>query len=219
MKIFIVEDDLRLLRRLERDLVEIGYQVEVAWDGKEALQTLKMRPFDLVILDGMLPGLNGWDLVQRFRELSGAPVIMVTARDSVSDRVSGLRAGADDYLIKPFHFDELVARIEALLRRHSGGLQRSMENGGLHLDPDSQRVTLHAEPIELTAREFLILRKLLSRKGTILSGEFLATYLSTTGEDVAINTIEVHVSRLRKKLGKGVIRTVRGLGYTIDPLP
>lgn len=205
------------MRRLERDLTEVGYQVEVGWDGLAALRTLKRHPFDLIILDGMLPGLNGWELVKRLRPLTSAPVIMVTARDAVDDRVRGLRSGADDYLIKPFHFEELLARIEGLLRRDGGGVQRAFQNGSLVLDPDSKRVHLDDEPVELTAREFLILRKLLSRKGTILSNDFFANYLSTAGEEVAVNTIEVHISRLRKKLGKSVIRTVRGLGYTIDP--
>ena len=216
MKLLIVEDDLRLLRTIERDLKEEGFQVEVAWDGLDGLKIAQLNPFDLILLDGMLPGINGWTFVEKLRETQTTPVLMLTARDAVKDRVSGLNAGADDYLTKPFHFDELVARINALIRRDTGSNRAKLEHNGIVLDTNAQTVRLDGSLLELTAREFLVLRKLLSRKGNVLSNDQLSAYLNSTGEEVTPNTLEVHISRLRKKIGKSTIRTIRGLGYTID---
>ena len=134
MKLLIVEDDLRFLRTIERDLKEEGFQVEVAWDGLEGLKIAQHNPFDLILLDGMLPGINGWTFVEQLRETQTTPVLMLTARDAVQDSVSGLNAGADDYLTKPFHFDEFVARINALIRRDTGSNRATLEHDGLILD-------------------------------------------------------------------------------------
>ncbi|MGJ8639175.1 MAG: response regulator transcription factor [Opitutaceae bacterium] len=216
MKLLIVEDDLRLLRTIERDLKEEGFQIEVAWDGLEGLEIAQHHPFDLILLDGMLPGIDGWTFVDRLRETKSTPVLMLTARDAVQDRIAGLNAGADDYLTKPFHFDELVARIKALIRRDSGANRSTLTHGGLTVDTNGQTVQLNNQPLELTAREYLILRKLLSRRGQVLSNDQLSSYLNSTGEEVTPNTLEVHISRLRKKVGKSTIRTIRGLGYTIN---
>lgn len=216
MKLLIVEDDLRLLRTIERDLKEEGFQVEAAWDGLQGLEIAQHNPFDLILLDGMLPGINGWTFVERLRENQTTPVLMLTARDAVQDRVSGLNAGADDYLTKPFHFDELVARINALIRRDTGANRAQLIHGNITLDTNAQTVELDGNLIELTAREYLVLRKLLSRKGQVLSNDQLSAYLNSTGEEVTPNTLEVHISRLRKKIGKSTIRTIRSLGYTID---
>lgn len=217
MKLLIIEDDLPLLRSLERDLQESGFAVEVSWSGPEGLELARQDRFDLILLDGMLPLLDGWSLVRKLRSTCSTPVIMLTARDAVNDRIAGLNAGADDYLAKPFHFDELLARIHALIRRDSGARQDQLARGDLTLDVKAKAAHLKGKPVDLTSREFLLLRKLLSRQGAYLSHDYLASYLSYAGEEVAANTIEVHISRLRKKVGAATIRTVRGLGYTIDP--
>lgn len=216
MKLLIVEDDLRLLRTIERDLKEVGCEIEAAWDGLEGLKIAQHNQFDLILLDGMLPGIDGWTFVERLRETQATPVLMLTARDTIPDRVAGLDAGADDYLTKPFHFDELVARIKALIRRDTGANRAKLTHGDIILDTSAQTVKLDNQHVELTAREYLILRKLLSRKGQVLSNDQLSAYLNSTGEEVTPNTLEVHISRLRKKIGKSTIRTIRGLGYTIE---
>lgn len=215
MKLLIVEDDMRLLRTLERDLKEEGYLIEVAWNGNEGLKIAQHNHFDLILIDGMLPGIDGWRLVELIRETKSTPVLMLTARDEIDRRVAGLDAGADDYLTKPFHFDELLARVRALIRRDSGSHKQILMHGPLTMDIHAQRVDLDGNTLDLTAREFLILRRLLSRKGNIISNDQLANYLSINKESVGINTIEVHISRLRKKVGKDIIFTVRGMGYTI----
>jgi len=216
MKILVVEDDVKLVHVLQRDLSEMGFQVEIAMSGDDGLRAALDYSFDLLVVDGMLPKMDGWTLIKHLRKHKATPVLMLTARDAVDDRVAGLEVGADDYLTKPFHFDELVARIKALGRRAAGSYDNVLTNGELTLDPNSQTVTYSGEIVSLTAREYLILQKLLSRLGRIFPGEEIATYLSSMDEEVAINTVEVHISRLRKKISKTMIRTVRGLGYTID---
>ena len=182
MKILIVEDDTLLLKRLETNLKESGFTVETATSGLEGLDIAKQGAFDLLLVDVMLPEINGFFLVDRLRETSSVPIIMITARDALSDRVEGLNLGADDYLCKPFHFEELLARIQALLRRNKNNNSTLLTNGPIALDTEAKIAKLDGEIVELTAREILILNKMMTRIGSALSAEYLANYLSTQDE-------------------------------------
>jgi len=170
-----------------------------------------------VVLDLSLPKLSGTGLLKWLRAThSKVPLLVLTARDTVADRVSGLNAGADDYLIKPFDLDELIARINALLRRSAGQVTQSLQHGSIILTPETHQVTLEGKSVELSAREFTLLHELLLHVGRVQSREQLEQHLYGWGEEVESNSIEVHVHHLRKKLGSNLIRTLRGVGYVID---
>jgi two-component system response regulator QseB len=203
---------------LRAGLKREGFTVDWVHEARAAEAVLGSEPFELLLLDLGLPGSDGLTLLRRQRERGlSIPVLILTARDAVADRVAGLDAGADDYLIKPFDLDELAARIRALLRRRAGRPAPGMEHLGVTLDPAAHRVTRDGADVALSPREFALLQLLMERPGTILSRAQLEERLYGWGEEVESNAVEVHVHGLRKKLGADFIRTVRGVGYRVRP--
>jgi len=195
-----------------------GFTVDWVHDAPAAARVLGAEPFELMLLDLGLPGGDGLQLLKSLRARGEAlPVLIITARDAVSDRVQGLDAGADDYLIKPFDLDELAARIRALLRRKSGRPASLLEHLGVMLDPAAHRVTQQGAEVALSPREFALLQLLLERPGTILSRAQLEERLYGWGQEVESNAVEVHIHGLRRKLGAEFILTVRGVGYRVRP--
>ncbi|NTV94757.1 MAG: response regulator transcription factor [Thiobacillus sp.] len=219
MRILIVEDDEVLADSLIRAMVGVGYATDHAGDGERALSMLLDGCYDLAIMDINLPRMDGLCILKHVRAAKKSlPVILLTARDSIEDRVLGLDLGADDYLTKPFSLAELEARVRALLRRGQGGGAAKLTCGGLEFDSVGRRVTLAGEAVELSARELAVLETLLFRQGKVVSKEQLIESLCAWGDEVTPNAIEVYMHRLRKKLVPGGIdiRTVRGLGYLLD---
>jgi two-component system OmpR family response regulator len=219
MRILIVEDDPVLADGLIRSLRQADYAVDHAADGAEADHVLAAQGYDLVILDLGLPKLDGFEVLRRLRRRRvKAPVLILTARDALHDRVKGLDLGADDYLAKPFDLPELEARVRALIRRGQAGGTSILTHGALTLDTAGRRATLGGEPLELSAREMGVLEVLMMRTGRVVGKEQLAEQLYGWEEEVGANAIEVYVHRLRKKLEPaGVnIRTIRGLGYLLE---
>ncbi len=219
MRILIAEDDPILADGLTRSLRQADFAVDCVHDGEEADHVLSAQHYDLVILDLGLPKLDGFDVLKRLRRRGAAvPVLVLTARDALADRVKGLDLGADDYLTKPFDLPELEARVRALIRRGQGGGSAILTHGPLSLDTGGRRVTLHGAPLELSARELGVLEVLMLRSGRVVNKEQLAEQLYGWDEEVGANAIEVYVHRLRKKIeSAGVnIRTIRGLGYLLE---
>jgi len=216
MRILLVEDDQMIGESLTQALTQSGYTIDWTKDGVMADEALKTQAYDLTLLDLGLPKKSGIEVLQNLRARKNAqPVLILTARDRVSDKVIGLDAGADDYLIKPFELEELEARIRALLRRHEGRVETVMRVGMLTLDPATHEVHLHAELKLLSAREFALMQVLMQRPGRVLSVAELETKLYGWNEEVESNAIEVHVCQVRKKLGKNSIENIRGVGYRI----
>jgi len=217
MRVLLVEDDALLGDGIRAGLKQSGFAVDWAQDGLAAKLALETEAYALLILDLGLPKLSGTDLLNwlRGRELK-LPVLILTARDRVSDRVAGLNAGADDYLIKPFDLDELIARLNALLRRSASPVTLTLQHAGIELVPATHQVSKNGQAIELSAREFSLLHELLANVGRVLSREQLENHLYGWGEEVESNSVEVHIHHLRKKLGPELIRTLRGVGYVID---
>jgi two-component system response regulator QseB len=219
MRILIVEDDPMIGSTLKTELQQESYTVDWVRDGqagKTALDTAG-DAYALVLLDLGLPKKSGLDMLREIRRAGNrVRVLIVTARDAVADRVAGLDAGADDYLVKPFSLDELAARMRALLRRDVAREDNVLRNGALALDPAAHSVTRDGTVVETSAREFALLAALLERPGAALSKAQLEERLYGWGEEVESNTVEVHVHNLRKKLGADAIRTIRGVGYLVD---
>lgn len=216
MRLLLIEDDVMVGRALQRGLVHAGFSVDWVREALQAEHSLADGSHDLAILDLGLPDADGMDLLKALRSRgNGLPVLIASARDTVRDRIAGLEAGADDYVLKPFDLDELIARVRALLRRHAGSGSPLLRCGGLVLDPAKRLVTLDGEPVELSAREFGLLEALMQRPGDVLSREKLETSIYGWGEEVASNAVEVHLHHLRRKLGATRIRNVRGVGYRI----
>lgn len=222
MRILIVEDDRVLADGLVRSLRGADYAVDWVADGTEADHVLASQTWDLVILDLGLPRLDGFEVLRRLRHRgSRVPVLVLTARDALDDRVRGLDLGADDYLTKPFDLPELEARVRALIRRGQSGGSSVLVNGALALDTAGRRAMLRGEPLELSARELGVLEVLMLRAGRVVNKEQLAERLYGWDEEVGANAIEVYVHRLRKKLEPAgvTIRTIRGLGYLLEKAP
>jgi DNA-binding response OmpR family regulator len=217
MRILLVEDDELIGDAIKTGLGQEKYTVDWVKDGNSAVLAMKNEIFDLVILDIGLPQLSGIEVLKAVRGFGNTtPVLVLTARDSISDRVAGLDSGADDYLSKPFDMDELVARIRALLRRSSGRANPILSHGEINLDPASHQVTRAGEVVELSGREFAILQILMEYHGKVMSKSRLEEELYGWSSDVESNTVEVYIHHLRKKLGSELIRTIRGVGYMID---
>lgn len=216
MRVLLVEDDALLGAAIQAGLEQSDYTVDWLRDGAQAASALRTAEPDLLILDIGLPGRSGLEVLAELRARgSNLPVLLLTARDTVSDRIAGLDRGADDYLVKPFDLGELTARLRAIARRRGGRAEAVIRHGDLVLDPASRAVTRAGESVSLSAKATMILEALLERPGIPVSRERLELTLYGWNEGVDSNTIEVHVHHLRKKLGKDVIRTVRGLGYMI----
>jgi len=210
----LVEDDADLGRRLSEGLRAAGFVVEHAEDGEMGLSLGKTEEFDAVILDLGLPDISGVEVLKRWRKSERAmPVLILTARDSWTDKVDGLNAGADDYITKPFHVPEVAARLRALIRRAAGKATPTLSFAEIELSPSSGTVTLKGEPVDITANEFRLLNYFMHRQGRVIPQSELLDHLYSLEEERDPNTIEVYVGRLRKKLGRDIIKTLRGLGY------
>jgi two-component system response regulator QseB len=217
MRILLIEDDIMVGQAIEEGLRRAGFAVDWITHGIGGDASLAHHDYDLAVLDLGLPGRDGLDVLRRLRQRGqNLPVLVVTARDALPDRIAGFDAGADDLLLKPFDLEELVVRVHALLRRASGNPQAVHVAGALTLDPAHRLVTLEGQPVELSAREFSILEVLMRRPGTVLSRKELEDSVYGWGEEVASNAIEVHLHNLRRKIGSQRIRNVRGVGYRIS---
>lgn len=217
MRILLVEDDALLGDGVKAGLKQAGFAVDWTQDGVAAKLALETEEYALLVLDLGLPKLSGLGLLKWLRgRASTLPVLILTARDTVADRVAGLNAGADDYLIKPFDLDELIARLNALLRRSVGQVTQTLQHGDIALTPATHQVSKNGQAVELSAKEFALLHELLLHIGRVQSREQLEQHLYGWGEEVESNSVEVHIHHLRKKLGAELIRTMRGVGYVID---
>lgn len=216
MRILVVEDEPRLLRNLAKALREEGYAVDTADVGDEGLYKAESYDYDAIVLDVMLPRLDGWEVLARLRKEKRTPVLMLTARDATRDRVRGLDTGADDYLVKPFDLPELLARLRALIRRAVGQAQPSLEVRDVKIDTRAKTVTRSGETVALTAREFAILEYLVLHRGEVVTRTALYDHLFDENDDTLSNLLDVHVFSIRKKLGADVIATRRGQGYCVE---
>ncbi len=226
MRVLVIDDEVRLADYLRKGLTESGYTVDVAHDGIDGLHLAVEGSYDLIVLDVMLPGKDGFEVLAGLREHRHTPVLMLTARDAVEDRVRGLTNGADDYLVKPFSFSELLARVQALLRR--GGEQRdlaptSLRLADLEVDLSRRKVTRGGQVLPLTAKEFKLLTEFLRRRGEVLSRTVLAEQVWDVNFDSDTNVVDVAVRRLRIKLDdpfdNKLLHTVRGMGYVLEERP
>ncbi|WP_339906870.1 heavy metal response regulator transcription factor, partial [Pseudomonas guineae] len=220
MRILVVEDEVKTADYLCKGLSESGYRVEVALNGLDGQHLVQEHEFDLIILDVMLPGLDGWQLLQIIRRKLQTPVLFLTARDAVEDRVKGLELGADDYLVKPFSYAELLARVRTLLRRGPPREVEQFQVADLHLDLLRRKVTRNGERLTLTNKEFALLHLLLSREGEVLSRTLIASHVWQMNFDSDTNVVDVAIRRLRAKVDDPyplkLIHTVRGMGYMLE---
>ena len=216
MRLLLVEDDAMIGETVLHLLRTEHYAVDWVRDGAMADQALRSAEYDLVLLDLGLPKRDGLEVLRALRSRrSSVPVLVATARDSVSDRIAGLDAGADDYVVKPYDTDELLARIRALLRRSAGRGEPAFEHKGVSLNPGTHEATLNGQPVQLSAREWAVLEPLIARPGVVLSRLQLEEKLFSWKDDVSSNAVEVYIHGVRKKLGNDIIQTVRGLGYLV----
>jgi two-component system response regulator QseB len=216
MRVLVVEDDRMIAKGLHTALKQDGYAVDGVSDGRSAAEALRSSRFDVVLLDLGLPERDGLEVLRELRSRGDAtPVIIVTARDDVHNRIQGLDAGADDYIVKPFDLDEVAARMRSVLRRAAGRGDPCIRHRGITLDPVSHAVERDGEPVVLSAHEFAVLEALLQRPGTVLSRAQLEDRLYGWSEGIESNAIEVYVHGLRRKLGNDAIRTLRGVGYFV----
>ena len=222
MRVLLVEDEIKMSRAIRRGLEREGYAVDAALDGNDGLHRASEWSYDAIVLDVMLPGLDGLEVCRRLRRAGRwAPVLMLTARDGVADRIRGLDVGADDYLVKPFAFGELLARLRALVRRGARERPAVLEVGDLVLDPAAHTATLSGRPVPLSTREFALLEFLMRNAGQVLSRPAILEHVWDYNYDGMSNVVDVYVGYLRRKLeqppGQVRIRTVRGVGYGLEP--
>jgi two-component system OmpR family response regulator len=216
MRLLIVEDEPDLLASLARALREEGYAVDTAADGEEGFFKAENSDYDAIVLDVMLPKLDGWEILKRVRKIKKTPVLMLTARDASRDRVRGLDTGADDYLVKPFDLPELLARLRALIRRSAHQTTNQIEIGDVVVDTAAKKIFRAGQPVELTAREYALLEFLALHRGEVVTRTTLYEHLFDEDDATLSNLLDVHVSNLRKKLGAEFITTRRGHGYCIE---
>jgi DNA-binding response OmpR family regulator len=217
MRVLVVEDEHKIANSIKRGLEQEGYAVDVAYDGEDGYDLASSESYSVIVLDLMLPGMDGMAICKKLRdEGNHTPILILTARGELSDKVDGLNSGADDYLVKPFAFAELVARIKALGRRPKEGLGTTLTVGDLTLDTVEFSVKKSGHEIELSRKEFSLLEYLLRHKGKVVSKEQITQNVWDYEADILPNTVEVFIGYLRGKVGKDVIKTVRGFGYKID---
>jgi len=216
MRVLIVEDEPDLLASLLQAVREDGYAADGASDGEEGLYKAESYEYDAILLDVMLPGIDGWEVLRKVRQIRKTPVLMLTARDAVRDRVKGLDTGADDYVVKPFDIDEVLARLRALIRRSASEAQPRLHVGEVLIDLSARTVEKGGDAVPLTAREYALLEFLALRRGKLVTRTMLYEHLFDENDNTLSNLLDVHVSNLRKKLGHDFITTRRGHGYSID---
>ncbi|PWC20057.1 two-component system response regulator QseB [Brenneria roseae subsp. roseae] len=216
MRILLIEDDRLIGDGLRAGLIKLGFSVDWFTQGKEGLAAMDAAPYDAVVLDLSLPEIDGLDILRRWRQAGhDEPVLILTARDALEQRVEGLQLGADDYLCKPFALAEVAARLQALIRRRHGQLQPTLTHGAVSLEPASRTVTFNNEPLILKSRELSLLELFLMNPNRVLTRSQLEEKLYGWDDDVSSNAVEVHIHHLRKKLGSDFIRTVHGVGYIL----
>lgn len=217
MRVLVIEDEARLLRNLAKALREEEYAVDTAADGEEGLYKAQNCDYDAIVLDVMLPRLDGWQVLAALRKTKKTPVLFLTARDTLADRVRGLDGGGDDYLVKPFDLSELFARLRAVIRRSAARPSSEIILGRVVVDTRSRTVTLDRRPVPLTAREYMILEYLAQQQGKVVTRTELYEHVFDEREDTLSNLLDVHIYNIRKKLGSELIATRRGHGYCIGP--
>jgi two-component system OmpR family response regulator len=217
MRVLVVEDEPDLLNSLLKALREDGYAADGAADGEDGLYKAQNYEYDAVVLDIMLPQIDGWELLRGLRKTKKTPVLMLTARDAVRDRVRGLDTGADDYLVKPFDLSELLARLRALIRRSASQADSCIEIGNVVIDTAARTVCRQGAPVVLTAREYALVEYLAVHRGKLVTRTMLYDHLFDENDSTLSNLLDVHVSNIRKKLGHDFIMTRRGHGYCIEP--
>ena len=216
MRLLVVEDEEDLRNGLEQALREEGYAVDGAPDGKEGLFKAQTWDYDAIVLDVMLPGIDGWEILNRLRKQKKTPVLMLTARDTVRDRVKGLDLGADDYLVKPFNLAELIARVRALIRRSAGAPDPVLKFDNVTIDTAGRSISVDGDAVTLTAREYALIEFLALRRGKVVTRTELYDHLFAEEDESFSNLLDVHVCNVRKKIGKDFIQTRRGHGYVIE---
>jgi two-component system OmpR family response regulator len=217
MKVLLVEDEEDLLHVTATALRESGFSVDLARDGMEGLVKAETADYDAIVLDLMLPRMDGWEVLSRLRQSKTTPVLILTARDALADRVEGLNRGADDYLTKPFELEELIARLRALIRRSAGSPSPIVEVAGVQIDTAARTVTKRGEVVELSAKEYALLELLALHRGRLVTRSMIYEHIYGEEDDTLSNVVDVYVSNLRRKLGSELIETRRGQGYIIRP--
>lgn len=219
MRLLVVEDEVELRSAIAQSLREEGYAVDEAGNGEDGLFKAQNWNYDAIVLDLMMPGVSGWQLLRSLRRTKKIPVLILSARDTVDDRIGGLDLGADDYLVKPFQLAELHARLRSLIRRSAGQATTSIEIGDAVIDLKLKTVTYAGTPVELTAREFAIVELLALRPKEVVTRTQIYDHIFDETDDTMSNLLDVHISNIRKKLGKDFIKTRRGHGYLLDDSP